>query len=364
MSRSKWSWRRWGLVGAGALCLIVVLNGCARTAYYLQAARGQLELVTQRVPIDEALADPELSADVRQRLELAFDAREFAASALALPDNKSYRTYVQLDRRYVLWNVVAAPEFSVEPKIWCFPIAGCVSYRGYFREASARKEALALQEEGLDAFFGGVGAYSTLGRLADPILSSMLTGSELSIVGVMFHELAHQVLYRPSDSAFNESFASFVEREGLRRYLAARDRDGDYDSFVAGLARREEFATLVSSARKTLAEVYAQPLDEQAMREAKALAIDQLRADYAELKEAQWGGYAGYDGWFSRDLNNAHIASVSTYNQWVGAFGVWLDDLDGDLPSFYVAVEELAEQDDATVLARLESLHARVSGER
>ena len=343
-----------------ALALMAALNGCAQTAFYWQAARGQMELVTKRVPVDEALADPELDESLRQQLEVAFDARQFAAAALALPDNKTYRTYVQLDRPYVVWNVIAAPEFSVEPKIWCFPVAGCVSYRGYFREATAQKKTAGLQQDGFDAFYGGVSAYSTLGRFADPILSSMLNGDDVSTVGVIFHELAHQVVYRKSDSAFSESFASFVEREGLRRYLASRDREGDYLRFAEGLTRREDFADLVGSARTTLAAVYSQPIDNDVMREEKARVIDALRADYVRLKE-QWGGYSGYDSWFSGDLNNAHIASVSTYTQWVSAFDVLLGDLGGDLPRFYSEVEALAKLDDDALMSRLEALRERAA---
>ncbi|MEO1575104.1 MAG: aminopeptidase, partial [Pseudomonadota bacterium] len=198
-----------------ALTLVSALGGCARTAFYWQAARGQWALVRDREPVDEVLAGDSLAPALRAKLELAYDARQFAAAELGLPDNKSYQTYVQLDRPHVLWNVIAAPEFSVDPKVFCFPFAGCVSYRGFFKEAAAQRETERLQNEGYDAFYGGVGAYSTLGRFADPILSSMLNRSDAEVVAVMFHELAHQVVYRPSDSPFSESFASFVEREGV-----------------------------------------------------------------------------------------------------------------------------------------------------
>ena len=348
----------WWLALLGALAIGVGLNGCTRAAFYLQAARGQLDLVSRRVPVEEALADTTIDAQLRERLRLAYDARQFAARSLALPDNKSYLTYVQLDRPYVLWNVIAAPQFSVEPLTWCFPFAGCVSYRGYFREQAARAETERLVADGYDAFYGGVGAYSTLGRFADSILSSMLGGDEVSTIAVIFHELAHQVVYRPSDSPFSESFASFVEREGVRRYLAARDRSADYASYVENLGRREEFAELVQTARAALAEVYGRTLDEASMRAAKEQAIAQLRLDYAALKQ-RWGGYAGYDGWFGRDLNNAHLASVSTYNQWVSAFDRWLADLDGDLPRFYAEVAALADADDDTVQSTLDALRLR-----
>ncbi len=254
--------------------------------------------------------------------------------------------------------MIAAPEFSVNAKTWCFPFAGCVSYRGYFREKSASRETGRLRADGYDVFYGGVGAYSTLGKFADPILSTMLSGDELSTIALIFHELAHQVVYRPSDSIFSESFASFVEREGVRRYLTTQEGAGDFAKFTDNIARRKDFAALVAAARDDLARIYALDVADEQKRTLKREAMERLRANYAVQKDA-WGGYAGYDGWFSRDLNNAHLASVGTYTQWVSAFGVWLDDLDGDLPLFYQQVEALAEQEDGVVLARLQSLDAR-----
>lgn len=361
MSRPSFSVVRWRfalVVAALMAAALMLLGGCARTAFYWQAARGQWELIREREPVDEVLSDPSLDPKLRERLALAFEARVFASAALGLPDNKSYRTYVQLDRPHVLWNVVAAPEFSVDPQTYCFPFAGCVSYRGFFREAAAQAEAERLQAKGFDAFYGGVGAYSTLGKFADPILSSMLSGDELSVIALIFHELAHQVVYRPSDSPFSESFATFVEREGLRRFLLAKDRGADYQTYLNAEARREDFAELVSSAREELREVYARDTSAEQKRQDKAAAIEALRARYATVKAA-WGGYSGYDGWFRRELNNAHLATVSTYNRWVGAFGALLAEHDGDLSAFYAAVEALARQDDAQVLARLEALDAR-----
>lgn len=334
------------------------LGGCTSTSFYWQAARGQLALVRAREPVDEVLAGDTLTPELRAKLELAYDARRFAAAELGLPDNKSYQSYVQLDRPYVLWNVFAAPEFSVNPELFCFPFAGCVSYRGYFKKSAAEKETERLKSEGFDAYFGGVGAYSTLGRFADPILSSMLSRADVEVAAVMFHELAHQVAYRPSDSSFSESFASFVEREGVKRFLAARGRSEEFEAYLAALARREDFAALIADARDTLREIYDAPDDTATKRQRKQEAIEGLRSAYEQLKASSWGGYSGYDGWFGRDLNNAHLASVSTYTKWVGAFGAWLDELDGDLPTFYDAVEALAKEEDAQVLARLEALAA------
>lgn len=337
-----------------------LLGGCSSAAFYLQAACGQLDILTRRVPIEEALADDNLPDEVRSRLATAYAARRFAAANLALPDNDSYQTYADVERPYVLWNVFAAPEFSVEPRTWCFPFAGCVGYRGYFAEDAARAEVKRLQRKGFDAYHGGVGAYSTLGRFDDPILSTMLAGDEIRTVSVIFHELAHQVVYRPSDTPFSESFASFVEREGVRRYLAAQEQDGDYASYALGLDYQEQFAQLIRRARDGLARLYAQPLAAADMRARKAAALDQLRRDYAVLRQS-WGGFDGYDPWFDRELNNAHLASVNSYTQWVGAFGQLLREAGGDLSTFYTQVQALAKADDDVVAARLGALRERAN---
>ncbi len=308
---------------AAACCALVLLcSGCSNLGFYWQAARGQLDLMSRRVPVEEVLADESVSEELRDSLRVAFEARRFASSELSLPDNDSYRTYAELERSHVVWNVFAAPEFSVQPKTWCFPFAGCVAYRGYFREENAIREADKLRREGYDTYYGGVAAYSTLGRFADPIMSTMLQRDRVRTVALIFHELAHQQVYRPSDSAFSESFASFVEREGVRRWLDAQARGDEFDRYLRSLRYQREFSELVVTARERLAGIYASEVADAVKRERKAAALVRLRDDYAQVKR-RWGGYAGYDSWFSRDLNNAHLATVSTYHRWVLTVARW-----------------------------------------
>src|SRR5205085_9654270 len=260
---------------------------------------------------------------------------------LALPDNGSYRVYADVGRPYVTWNVFAAPEFSLDPKEWCFPVAGCVSYRGYFSQQAAKDEAAVMREQGNDVYVGGVPAYSTLGYFDDPVLSTFVRSPEVELTRLIFHELAHQVIYVKGDSMFNESFAVSVEEEGTRRWLAAHATPEQTEAFERMQLRRADFRDLVSSYRKQFAALYEQTIPPKRMREEKAKLFDAMRADYAKLK-ASWGGWGGYDRWFAQGLNNANIVSVGLYSELVPAFEVLIKDTHGDMKAFYAKVRELA----------------------
>jgi predicted aminopeptidase len=330
-----------------ALIIVAVLlvGGCNTLGYYRQAITGQLYILTHREPIDTLLAKPDLDPDLRTRLEQLMAIRRFAVEELDLPLSSMYSTYVELDRPYVVWNVFAAPEFSMRPRSWCYPIAGCVSYRGYFNEADAIKFAEALRSEGgLDVYIGGVSAYSTLGWFSDPVLSTIIRRQEHQLAALIFHELAHQVAYAPGDTEFNESFATAVEREGQRRWLRARGSASERREVEARIAqelqRQEQFVALVQATVADLEKLYRSGQEPDAMRLAKVTRLDKLGADYAALK-AQWGGYSGYDAWFAGGVNNAQLATVNTYNKLVLSFTALLDSVGGDLPTFYERVQEL-----------------------
>jgi len=334
------------LFGAG------LLVACTEIGYYAQCARGHLEVMRRSQPIDRVLADPSLAAERRTRLETVVAARSFAVSALALPDNGSYRKFADLERPYVVWNVVAAPEFSLDARQWCFPVAGCVSYRGYFNEATARREAARLAEQGYETDVYGVQAYSTLNWFADPVLNTFLDGPALRTVALVFHELAHQVVYLPDDSRFNEAFARTVELEGVRRWLKEHGSANDWQNYREQAGRAEAFQSLLKVTRDRLAAVYARNLDPAAMRVAKAAVLAETEADYAALKTA-WGGFAGYDAWMAGGLNNARLASLATYHDLVPAFEGLLAAVGGDLPTFYSRARELGSLPAGERLARL-----------
>jgi len=319
-----------------AAAAAIALSGC----YYAQLAAGQLEMNRKREPIDEVLARPGTDATLRRRLELAARARDFAMDELGLPDNGSYRSYADLGRRYVTWNLFAAPELSVRPKRWCFPIAGCVSYRGYFDEPGAEKAAGKLRRQGHDVYVGPTVAYSTLGHLRDPVLNTMFGYGDSELAAFIFHELAHQAVYAKDDSDFNESFATVVEVEGLRRFLAHESRPADLGKFLAARAREREAAGLMVAARSRLAALYAGPLDAAAKRAQKA-------AEFARLREALLSG--GYPA--SGDFNNARLVAVATYERCVPALQAELGRLGNDLPAFYAAMKVLAT--DAQARARV-----------
>jgi predicted aminopeptidase len=319
------------------LLALLPLAGC----YPLQAAVGQADVLSRSEPIAEVIADPQTPAAVRARLELTAQARDFAVQELGLPDGRSFRKYADLGRPYAVWNVVATPEFSVGPRLWCFPVAGCVAYRGYFDESSARTAAARLAGRGDDVTLGGVATYSTLGRLPDPLFNTMLPWPETRFVGTLFHELAHERLYVAGDSEFSEAFASVVEEEGLRQWLLARGDSAGYERHRVGLQRESEFAALLRAARGRLDRLYRSGAPDGTMRIEKQREFGRLKFEYTLLR-ARWGGHAGYDAWFARPLNNAHLAAVATYHDCVPGLRRELAAA-GSLPAFYARAAELAE---------------------
>lgn len=328
------------LVPAGLLAAIaIMLGGCSNVGYYSQAVGGHVKLMLAREPIDKLLADEATPEELRGKLRTLVDARQFAIERLQLPDNDSYNSYVETGRDAVTWNVVAAEEFSLKARTWCFPVAGCVSYRGYFDKADAEEYAAQLAAENYDVSVGGASAYSTLGWFDDPVLDTMLRGGDVRYVGTLFHELAHQVLYVKDDSDFNEAFATFVEQQGVREWLAERGESDRIEAYNASQGRVVEFLALLKQTRDALQELYRKDLPEADMRAAKQAAFDDMRSAYESLKQ-QWGGYAGYDNWFRRDLNNARLVAVSTYRRDVPAFQAMYDEAGQDMSAFY----ELARQ--------------------
>jgi len=310
----------------------------------LQSAQGQLALMSKREPIPRVIDDPSTSAALRAQLRSVTAIRNFASRELGLPDNGSYRKYADIGRPYVVWNVVAAPEFSVDPKQWCFPIVGCVAYRGYFVEKRARRFAAGLHAKGFDVVVGGVAAYSTLGHFDDPILSSMVNWNDVELASIIFHELTHQMLYVPNDASFNEALATTVEEEGVRRWLQQQGRVKDLAEHLLLHGRYLEVIALMNETRNHLRTLYASGLPPPLMRERKRETFEELREAYAALK-AQWGGHAPFDAWFAADVNNAHLASIATYFTCVPGFERELKAAGGNLPAFYLRVRELAKLD-------------------
>ena len=310
------------------------MGGC----YYMQAVNGQLEVLRKREPIAELLEDPTLPEVTRQRLATVLDARRFAVETLLLPENDSYRTYTDLERDYVVWNVFAAPEFSLEPKTWCFPVVGCVAYRGYFSQASAERQAQKLSRRGYDVYVGGVPAYSTLGRFDDPVLNTMLRWSDLDLVSTLFHELAHQRLFIKGDTGFNESFATAVAEFGLERWLTAKGRGAELDGYRARDELRRQLMTSADATKTELEALYALDIDDGLKRARKQRLIDALVARAAE--DAKRLGFQG-SGWLRPPLNNARLASLALYRGQLGAFRRILADCGGDLACFYAEAERL-----------------------
>lgn len=308
------------------LCAAALLaNGCS-PAYLWQAAAGQWEIMRARRPVTDVIADPATSPELRRRLEVATDALRFAREALALPDNGSYAQFSDLHRVFAVWNVFAAPEFSLAPRTWCFPVAGCVAYRGYFRERAAHDYAKRLLDRGEDVFVGGVAAYSTLGYLDDPLLSTALVVPDWQMAGLLFHELAHQKVYVADDTTFDESFAMLVEEEGVRRWLTARDDYAGLAAFEQEYRLRRERRALLDRLRTELGAVYASPAAPEEKRERKKIVLSAYQASLRELLDG-----ANHEV----VLNNAALAALSVYDEELPAFHALLRQSGGKLAEFY-----------------------------
>lgn len=306
--------------------------------------------MSRRRPMTEVIEDADSSAELKRKLELVAQARDFAVTDLLLPDNDSYRTYADLQREYVVWNVFAAPEFALEAKTWCYPVAGCVAYRGYFNETSAREMAEKLGDQDFDVAVGGVSAYSTLGRFSDPLLNTMMRWSDVELVSTIFHELAHQKLYVKGDSAFNESFASAVAEIGIERWLEVRDEPDKLAAFNDRKLLRRSMMELVAPVRELLATLYEQDIDAELMRQRKKDILDGLSADADALINAN-GIQSG--NWLAAPLNNARLVSLNLYEGRLGAFKAIFDECRNQLDCFYSRAEELADLSHEARSARL-----------
>lgn len=346
-----------------SLVISLILVSCETTSYYGQAVAGQYYILRHREDIEALISDESTSPELRNKLETILSIRIFAEQELMLPLGENYSTYVDLNRPYVVWNVFASPEFSMDPVKWCYPVAGCVSYRGYFAEEDAQEFAKNLAEKENDVYVGGVAAYSTLGWFSDSVLSTIINRDDYQLASLIFHELAHQLLYIPGDTEFNESFATAVEKEGLKRWLefirnernlSAADIERIIESAELNRQRQEEFVALVSATVESLRQLYTSEEQEPNLRESKRVLYANLKLEYESLKDS-WEGYDGYDAWFGRDLNNAQLNTVATYFNWVPAFNALLTEEKNDLENFYSRVISMKDLD---IKARKELLES------
>ena len=345
---------RWGLIALGSLAttlfaataLTCLTTGCSSLSYYAQSITGHLNLLGAAKPVPEWLADGNSPAALKERLSLSQRMRDFAISDLKLPDNASYRRYADLQRGAAVWNVVAAPELSLQLKTWCFPVMGCVGYRGYFHEDEAQAYAAHLREQGLEVLVYGVPAYSTLGKFpgavfADPLLNTFIRYPEGELARMIFHELSHQVVYADDDTVFNESFATAVERIGSKQWLARFAKPEVAAEQALRDGRREEFRTLTMRYREKLDALFRSPASDDEKRAGKVQLMAQMRADYTQLKQDRWGGFSGYDGWFDK-ANNASLGVLAAYNELVPDFERLFKREGQNFEQFYAAVKRLA----------------------
>ncbi len=318
----------------------ITVSACSSFGYYMDLMAGHSELMEQRMPIKKLLAEKETKPKLRKLLKKSQEIRDFASIELDLPENDSYRMYADLNRRYAVWNVIAAEEFSVQPKKWCFLFVGCLSYRGYFSKEVATEYANELKSEGYDVYVAGANAYSTLGWFDDPLLNTMMYKSEATRAGIIFHELAHQVVYIDDDSAFNEAFATTVEQEGIRRWLERNGDDARYTEYLLNKKRDTQLNQLLQDTRNRLKDLYKIDLTEAVKRKTKKQIFVSMKSKYDQLKK-KWGGYNAFDKWMSQDFNNSHLLLIATYHDLVPMFKAILKKEKYNLKRFYIAVEKL-----------------------
>jgi len=323
--------------------LLFGLTSCSTVSYYSQAISGHLKLINAREDIADILKQADLDPILKTKLLKAQQIRRYASVRLGLPDNGSYKSFVATGQDYITWNVVAAREFSVQAKTWCFPVAGCVSYKGYYHQQDAVDLAEQLKQEGYDTTINGATAYSTIGWFDDPILDTMLKGQDIRLAGLIFHELAHQQIYIKGDSDFNEAFATFVEQQGVRIWLKNTQGEQQLQLYEQLLQRRQGFTQLLLDTRKQLQNIYQKDLSFEEKASKKQQAFSQLQINYQVFKQQQHG-YSGYDQWFSLNLNNANLVSTSTYKRLVPAFEKIYLAAGQDMRSFYEKVEVLAKK--------------------
>lgn len=329
------------LIIAVLLGSTLILFSCGELAYYGQAISGQWRLLELRRPLQDTLTDPSLAPELRMRLATAGQLRDFASRKLLLPDNNSYKSYADLRRDYVVRNIFATPELSLKLQSWCFPVAGCVSYRGYFNAESAERFAQQLRAQNMDVYIAKVPAYSTLGWFDDPLLNTFIHWPEGRLAELLFHELAHQQLYVPNDTIFNESFATAVGQIGAQLWLQNKPRK--LAAYRRRLRYRETFIALVADAKSQLEQVYRATDATDSKREKKQRLFRQLKNDYEKIKQQSWNGYPGYDRWFNQDLNNAKLAAVNSYTYYAPAFKQMFADAHEDFAVFYGNVKVLSE---------------------
>jgi predicted aminopeptidase len=324
------------------LALLTQLSGCAGPAYYAQAISGHLHLMRSRVPVSELLAAQETDPELARRLRQTQLMRQFAYDHLGLPVSKSYTRMAVTNKNAVTWNVIAAPEFSVDPRLWCFPVAGCVAYRGYFDHSKAETFARKMKSKSFDVIISPAIAYSTLGWFEDPLLDTMLQYSDAMLAGIIFHELAHERLYVRSDTAFNEAFASFAEETGVRLWLSAMGRNAEIGQWENRRKAAVQLNRLLKETREQLAAVYANGQSDELKRQQKGSTLNSLRMQYQALVETDWEGVDYFASWMTGDLNNAHLVLMDSYQGGTCAFAELFEESGKNLEQFYALAEEKA----------------------
>ena len=316
-------------------------TGCQTLTYYSQAAKGQAQVLLGQKRISGMVKDPEVPQKLKDQLKLVLELREFARNELKMNPEGNYLKYRDLNRKYVLWVVYAAPPLSVKLKTWWYPIAGKFTSRGFFAEEDARKFAARLQEEGMDVYVGGAPAYSTLGWFNDPVLNTFIRYQENNLAELIFHELAHHHLFIKGDATFNESFATAVAQIGVARWLKTKRGTEQHDVYLARCDRRHNLSELLAVSRSNLKKLFSSNKTEQEKREGKKKIITALKKDLVALSGSD-PAYRKLAVWAKRPINNAVLGARSVYHRRVPAFYALYEQNGRDMEAFLNEVEKIA----------------------
>ena len=343
-------------MGLSLAVIVTAVSGCQTIGFYSQAIKGQYQIFAHQKAIDKLIADPQTPAPLRGQLQLIQELRTFAKDELKLPVDGHYSKYVDVHRPYVVWNVQATPQFSLQPRTWWYPMVGSLEYRGYFSERGATNYATRIKKKGDDIYVDGVEAYSTLGWFTDPVLNTFIDSNEPELAEVIFHELGHQRVFARGDTDFNEAYATTVGQEGARRWLRAAGKTNLLEKYAVALQRNDQFVHLIMNTREQLEKVYGDTLDKdgkvqaaktpplppEQLKRVKERVFADLRSRYEQLKTS-WGGYKGYDDWFAHELNNAQLNTIANYYDFLPAFERVLEMNGGNMEKFYQEVERLSK---------------------
>lgn len=327
---------------------LLAATGC-QIGYLIRSSYDHLSMLSSRVPIAKALESDKLTADQKKKIILSQEARQFAFDVLKLNHSENYTHFVQLDRNYITYAVLAAYKWKFEPYLWNFPFIGLAPYKGFYSEASAKKEADLMNADDFDTYIRGVSAYSTLGKLNDPLLSSMLRYKDHDLVNTIIHELVHTTLFIKNNIDFNERLAVFVAGKGTELFYL--NRDGIGSSTIKLIQDENEddllFSEFITAELNDLKKWYEnfKPTaslsadDKEKIRQER---FEVLRQNF-NMKLKPKLKTKSYSGFSEGPINNARLSGLQTYMKDLRDFEIVYKKSGNQIHSFLEKCKQLNE---------------------